>query len=124
MLVVWACMHAGLGGAWLVSVSAMLVAALMAALGAWLAGRALPALPGSLRWDGQAWSLIASGSATPLGRLLVAMDLGPWMLLQLHPAGGGVAIWRVASAASAQGSWHGLRLALAAHAGAPAEAAP
>jgi len=124
LLVVWAGLHTGLGAAWPMAACAVLMAGLMATLGAWLARRALPVPPGRLRWDGQAWSLLASGAAIPLGRLLVAMDLGPWMLLQLHPADGGGAVWRVASAAAAQGSWHGLRVAVAAHAGAAVQAAP
>jgi hypothetical protein len=53
---------------------------------------------------------------------VVALDLGAWVLLRLHLAGGGVG-WRVASATSAQASWHGLRVALAAHAGAAPAAA-
>jgi hypothetical protein len=124
MLVGWAGLHAELGGAWVMAVCTVVVAGLMAAFGAWLAGHALPALPGSLRWDGQTWSLLAPGTAIPVGRLLVAVDLGSWILLHLHPADGGSGMWRVASAASARGSWHGLRVALSAHAGAPVQAAP
>ncbi len=97
-------------------------AALLAPVGWWLARRALPPSPGRLGWDGQRWSDVGAHGAQPLQRLVVALDLGAWVLLRLHPAGGG-AVWRVASATSAQSAWHGLRVALAAHAGAAPAAA-
>ena len=77
-------------------------------------------MAGRLRWDGQAWSRADGAQAWPLLRLVVALDLGIWVLLQLQTAGGR-RLWCVASAASAQAQWHGLRVALAAHAGAPAD---
>jgi hypothetical protein len=122
LLAVWVALHAELPLWQASTMSGLLVtAAAMAALGRWLAVRALPPIPGSLRWDGQAWSSVAGAQAKPLQRLVVALDLGIWALLQLHPAGGRP-VWRVASAGSAQTQWHGLRVALAAHAGASAEA--
>jgi hypothetical protein len=97
-------------------------AAVLAGLGWWLARRALPSGSGRLRWDGQAWSSISALGLKPVQRLVVALDLGNWVLLRLHLVGGG-AVWRVASAASAQSAWHGLRVALAAYAGAAPAAA-
>ncbi len=91
-----------------------------------LARRVLPAAPAWLRWDGAAWSWRRDSSsehpddgAAPLQRVLVSMDLGAWLLLQLVPAGGSPPRWRVASAGSVGAAWHGLRVALQAHAGDP-----
>ncbi len=122
LLAAWAALHAELPLWEAPSVLGVLVAsAAMAALGRRLAGRALPSIPGSLRWDGQAWNSVAGAQPQPLQRLEVGLDLGIWVLLRLHPAGGRPA-WRVASAGSAQAQWHGLRVAMAAHAGASADA--
>ena len=120
LLATWAALHAELPLSQVPSVLGVLVAAAaMAAVGRWLAGRALPSIPGSLRWDGQVWNSVAGAQAQaqPLQRLVVALDLGIWALLQLHPVSGRPA-WRVVSARSAPAQWHGLRVALAAHAGA------
>jgi hypothetical protein len=123
-------LHAGVGGllaAWLglhavwpaqaLLLASLLAAIAMAVLGAQLACRALSPLPGQLRWDGRRWHSVSPQGDRPLARLVVALDLGTWVLLKLHPAGGR-GFWRVASAAGAQAAWHGLRVALAAHAGA------
>ena len=122
LLATWAALHAELP-LWQApsALGVLVAAAAMAALGRWLAGRALPSIPGSLRWDGQAWSSVVGAQSLPLQRLVVALDLGIWVLLKLHPAGGRP-VWRVASAGSAQAQWHGLRVAMAAHAGASADA--
>ena len=78
-----------------------------------------------------------SGAPQPLRRVVVSLDLGGWLLLHLLPAnananakanvnGAGQAgrgVWRVASARGAGAAWHGLRVALLAHAGAAAPAA-
>jgi len=98
------------------------LALLMAGLGLALARRALPAAAGRLRWDGQTWCWLGSNAANqpPLAQLEVSLDLGHWALLRLHPDAGGRPFWRVASARAAGNSWHGLRVALAAHAGAAA----
>ncbi len=86
------------------------------------AAQVLPASPEDLRWDGRAWALrqqAAGGSReVPLATVIVAIDLGAWVLLQLRPAAGIGRRWRVASAGSVGAAWHGLRLALRAHAGA------
>ena len=114
----------------------------LGALGFWLARQALPAEPARLCWDGTAWQLrselrselqielrseLRNAGLVPLQRVVVAMDLGAWMLLQLMPTDGkqsgkrsGLRSgWRVASARGVGSAWHGLRVALQAHAGAP-----
>ena len=122
LLAIWAALHAELQLWQAPTVAGVLAAAsALSVLGRWLAHRALPTVPGSLRWDGQVWNGVAGAQAHPLRRLVVALDLGIWVLLQLHPAGGRP-VWRVASAGSAQAQWHGLRVALATHAGASADA--
>jgi len=143
-------LHAGAGAvlaAWALSHDATLSAAVapaefwpavvggasaMALLGWVLARRALPAHPARLRWDGQAWHLVQGsqppiGNPQPLRRVVVSLDLGGWLLLHLLPVAAkaagraGRGEWRVASARRAGPAWHGLRVALLAHAG---EAAP
>jgi hypothetical protein len=116
LLAVWSALHAEWPVGTLV-LAAALMAALLAGMGAMLARRTLPVSPGQLRWDGQAWSMVAAAGVQPLQRLVVALDLGIWVLLRLHPVHGRTA-WRVSGAGSARTAWHGLRLALAAHAGA------
>ena len=98
-------------------------------LAAWALGRRLArsALPGDavhLQWDGQAWmlglrppaGLAAQPTPVALSGLVVALDLGHWLLLRLHPAAGGQR-WQVARASQVGADWHGLRVALAAQAG-------
>jgi hypothetical protein len=91
---------------------AMVLAALPAALMGWVTGGRLLATPhGTLRWDGAAWSWQAQGGpATPTG-VAVIIDLGPWMLLRLRPAGAG-AIWLPAGQGACRPAWHALRAAL------------
>lgn len=117
LLAAWGVLHAEwpLGSAALAAVVA--AGGLMAAVGAWLGRLALPPSPGRLRWDGQGWHMMRLQAGQPLVRLVVALDLGTWVLLQLQPAQGR-ACWRIASLGSAQAAWHGLRVALGAHAGA------
>lgn len=103
--------------AWVAALGASML--LLGTLGWWLARRTWPVAPGHLRWDGVQWRCTGRGDDTVLVRLVVALDLGTWVLLRLHPAAGARAQWRVASARAAGGAWHGLRLALAVHAGAP-----
>lgn len=116
LLAVWSALHAEWPVGALV-LTAGLVATLLAGVGAVLARRTLPVSAGQLRWDGQAWSLVSTADVQPLQRLVVALDLGTWVLLRLHLIDGGTA-WRVTGAGSARTAWHGLRLALVAHAGA------
>jgi hypothetical protein len=140
-LAVWAAAHAGLGahpfvagasfGAaqpWLAGLVGSMV---LGALGCWLARQALPAGPAYLCWNGARWQLQrrANGllpspieSGVPLQRVVVALDLGAWMLLQLVPADGSAPRWQVAGATGVGVAWHGLRVALQAHAGDPAGA--
>ena len=115
LLATWVALHAEwpTGAAALVAVAA---GGLLAGLGAWLARRALPPSAGHLRWDGKRWHTTHAQVGQPLVRLVVALDLGTWVLLHLQPAQGR-AFWRIASIVSAQAAWHGLRVALAAHAG-------
>ena len=99
------------------------------ALGAVLAKRALPPDGDQLVWDGQAWTLQVRGcgkrmAATrriPLTCVVMTLDLGAWLLLRLQPATGGLR-WQVARAACVGPAWHGLRVALLAHAGVAADA--
>jgi hypothetical protein len=123
LLAVWLALHAQSPFRMPMLLAAMAGAALLAVAGWWLARRALPLSPGRLRWDGQCWTSVGPQGPQPLQRLVVMLDLGVWVLLRLHPVGGH-ALWRVASAASAQAAWHGLRVALAAHAGATPAVAP
>jgi hypothetical protein len=118
-LALWATAHAGLDSPMATLAGAGAACAVMAALGAWLARRALPIDAGRLRWDGEGWRWLGLVDL-PLGRLEVSLDLGVWVLLRLHPANGARPMWRVASQRAAGGAWHGLRVALAAHAGAAA----
>jgi hypothetical protein len=92
-----------------------------ALLGAGLARHALPADAQCLRWDGQVWSLVLRapggvGAGIAVARLVVAIDLGPWLLLRAYAVAGG-SRWQVARASCAGAAWHGLRVALRAHAG-------
>ena len=111
----------------------LLTAVAAGALGFWQARFALPADGAYLGWDGTGWALgrhpAAGGNTapadTPLAAVVVAIDLGAWLLLCLHPATGPCR-WQAANAGAAGADWHGLRLALQAHAGrrTPATAAP
>ena len=118
----WLALHLALGPGWAVLLVGLGAAAVVAGLGHQLARRALPLQPGQLRWDGQRWFCVGAQGmpVQPLQRLVLALDLGLWVLLHLHPADGGHPVWRVASARGATSAWHGLRVALAAHAGSTA----
>jgi hypothetical protein len=112
----WLGLHAGWQrpGWWLATLG---VAAALGVLGAVLARRVLPATPGRLRWTGAQWALHMPGQELPLQRVVVAIDVGGWMLLRLQGQDRPFVVWRVAAARSARGGWHGLRVALVAHAG-------
>ncbi|MDO9072856.1 MAG: hypothetical protein Q7U73_06300 [Rubrivivax sp.] len=62
-----------------------------------------------LQWDGQRWT--ADGLP---GRLQLMFDLGPFMLLRLHPAdaASGRVPWLAVTAAEAGAAWHALRAAV------------
>lgn len=100
----------------LVWLTVLVIALVLGALGWMLAVRALPAEPAQLCWDGTAWQLRTDG-LRPLAQVVVSLDLGAWLLLQLRPAEGRARHWRVTHARVAGASWHGLRVALQAHAG-------
>ncbi len=74
-----------------------------------------------LRWTGQAWMLLASGSAPCVGRIDVAIDLGDWLLLRLHQKDG-PDHWLPLAATRSKRHWHALRCALAASRHADAKA--
>ena len=94
----------------------------LGAVGVCLARRALPGGSSWLSWDGAVWQWRGERpdeGLPPLQRVVVALDLGAWVLLQLVPAGGRPPRWQVASAHGVGAAWHGLRVALQAHAGDP-----
>jgi len=97
------------------------------ALGLPIAGRLLPSQAAArLRWTGAAWQL---GAADRPVQVEVQIDAGVWLLLRWRcdvaavahggpgdaplPASG----WLVAQRGVAPQAWHGLRVALQAHAG-------
>jgi hypothetical protein len=92
---------------------------LAAALACWAglrwARRILPPDPPVLRWNGQHWQLLPD---VDLARLQVQLDVGAWLLLHWRCAADGRTGWGVARPAAAGAHWHGLRVALRAHAGA------
>ena len=74
-----------------------------------------------LRWDGQGWWLRhvprrPDTSSEPLaGEIVIAIDLGVWMLLRFEPAHGGLRTHRVWVPVQRNGiapQWHALRCAL------------
>lgn len=92
---------------------AALVAASVAMVLAWRLGRSLPV---RLQWDGAAWRM-----GDTEGRLTVALDLGPWLLLRFDALSGPVR-WLPVGAVDAGSSWHGLRCAV--YAPPPSASAP
>lgn len=93
---------------------------LSAGYGRWVSHRLLPQQPLTrLHWSGQAWSLqrveLAVADAVPIDRLQVRIDLGTWLLLSWRGPGGPWGVLR-ARVGAEQGEWHGMRLALGAHA--------
>ena len=108
----------------------LLATPLAAMLGWWVACGLLPRQPRRLGWSGQCWQLrtgLAAGgvassaqaSPVPLRQLDLQLDAGGWLLLRWQQADGRHAGWGIARAAAAGSGWHGLRIALQAHAGAP-----
>lgn len=101
------------------------VIGLVLALAGWLVR--VPAT--TLRWDGQAWWLARAtaveSSPARRGELLIAIDLGSWMLLRFTPDAMGrrpwAVIWLPAHRRGLEPEWHGLRCTL--HAARPAPAA-
>ena len=123
---VWAAAHvaaaAGHLSAWLLWFAGLAGALGLGAVGVCLARRTLPGGSSRLSWDGAVWQWRGQRpdeGLAPLQSVVVALDLGAWVLLQLVPAGGSPPRWQVASARCVGAAWHGLRVALQAHAGDP-----
>jgi hypothetical protein len=87
--------------------------AILAGWAAWRLGRSLARQPPTdLRWDGQLWWLARSDTDPVAGRLSVAIDLGPWMLLRFLPnrvASRSRAIWLPVQRRGLEADWHALR---------------
>ena len=124
VVLVWAGVHAGLGGSVPAGMAGLAFTAAAAAFGARQARRALPADGKSLVWDGASWALTTRASRggarsgvtgaeirVPILQVGIALDLGAWLLLRLQADTGGTR-WQVVRAACAGPAWHGLRLAL------------
>ncbi len=68
--------------------------------------------PTSLRWDGQFWHAgpeATKGQEPQSGRLVVALDLGAWMLLRFVAAGAKRGTWLPVQRRGHELAWHGLR---------------
>jgi hypothetical protein len=114
-LVAWIAGHAGLGPTG--QALAALAAALPAAGVAW---RFVAPQRCSLAWDGELWRLGPAGDA---GYVSVMIDLGGWLLLRHTGHGANAAtVWLAVSAAAVGAAFHGLRVALQAHAAAASPA--
>lgn len=84
---------------------------LLGASGALLAS-ALQLRPTSLRWDGQLWHIgpaAMAGQEPQSGRMLVALDLGPWMLLRFVAGGARGGRWLPVQRRGHEAGWHALR---------------
>ena len=74
--------------------------------------------PVSLRWDGQQWHLgppESAGHEPVNGKVHVAIDLGPWMLLRFEPAEStrrSRSTWLPAQQRGLESRWHALRCAV------------
>jgi hypothetical protein len=74
--------------------------------------------PCRLRWDGREWHVGPAGSAgheSTTGELLVALDLGSWMLLRFQPRDPGHrfgATWLPVQRSGLEPQWHVLRCAV------------
>ena len=129
VVVVWAGLHAGLDGSVPAWMAGLVWTAAVAAVGSLQARRALPADGNTLVWDGAGWALTTRASRggalagitgaevrVQIMQVVIALDLGAWMLLRLQAETGG-SRWQVVRAACAGPAWHGLRLALLTQAG-------
>ena len=68
--------------------------------------------PMSLRWDGQLWHVgpaTTRGEEPHSGRLLVALDLGAWLLLRFVPEEARRGRWLPVQRRGHEPAWHGLR---------------
>jgi hypothetical protein len=91
-------------------------AALVAGLGAAVLVWAWQPPPRRLRWDGQGWWLVPAQGAEQPGSVLVALDLGGWLLLQFRPAPAPPVLrrgtWLALQRRGLDADWHALRCAL------------
>ena len=84
----------------------------------WLAVGLARVRPVGLRWDGQVWHLSrAHGpAAEPVaGDVVLAIDLGVWMLLRFEPAArvaGIRRVWLPVQRVGLEAEWHALRCAV------------
>ncbi len=88
----------------------------------------------ALRWNGQSWSIqrmrrnLAAAGEPLAGEIVVAIDLGLWMLLRFEPATRGARlriVWLPVQRGGIEAQWHALRCALYSPRPAPnAEPAP
>ncbi len=93
------------------------LATIAAGLGAALGGMVWRPPRGQLRWDGRGWTLVQpSGQLQPIDRLQLRIDFGAWVLLRWNAEAQRGATWASLRAADAGAAWHGMRVALAAHA--------
>ena len=105
------------------SISAMLGAVLLVALGAALANT--PAV--DLRWDGRVWHLGPASGDPMSGELGVAIDIGPWMLLCFSPTAPDArprTTWLPVQRRGLESQWHALRCAVYSPRPAPAQDTP
>ena len=96
-------------------VAALCLLALVALL---LAASLLRTRPFRLRWDGREWhggQASSAGHESMAGELLVALDLGSWMLLRFQPHDFGHrlrATWLPVQRSGLEPQWHALRCAV------------
>ena len=93
------------------SLFAALAASALAVLGA-AAARTPTA---DLRWDGGAWHLGQPSAEPVAGDLIVAIDLGPWMLLRFSPSALDArprTTWLPVQRSGLESQWHALRCAV------------
>jgi hypothetical protein len=92
-----------------VAIAGCIVAVTLVRLPAW-----------TLHWDGRAWHAAAAGRADAFeaARVVVAIDLGAWMLLRFDPVARRAApLWLPVQRRGLETQWHALRCAV--HAAAP-----
>ena len=72
---------------------------------------------GRLRWSGRRWQLddaVAAGCQPRTGDVVLAIDLGNWLLLRFtaSPDAGGATCWLPVQRRGHEAEWHALRCAL------------
>jgi hypothetical protein len=77
-----------------------------------------------LRWNGSTWTLARKGAEPVTGALLVAVDLGGWMLLRFIPARPAtLGVWLPVQRRGLESQWHALRCSVYAPQPAPGDEA-